>query len=462
MRKRIIAALAAIGLVAAMTGFGSIPAAAEETGDETTTVVDDTTTPPAEETTAEEETTEEESTEEESTEESTEEESTEESTEEESTEESTEEESTEEASTEEDATTEEEESTEEETKTEEETTPPAEDELPVVDGFTPEQVAEAQAFVEANGLGASARFFGIEICHWQWWSWSWDTESVGILGYALHYLYDSYDIMPGIFGLFDKNLDTDFGGLTGQQIYDNGCSKKVKVYHDPYWTGEYCFDGVAQPGSLWVYYTYQMEGKATWIIDGDGYHYEVPYEHGWVEILLPTGDYTVELVSNGGWYVKHGGPFWVHIDAALNCGCTVNPEANDLQALAIDILAEPTPCAEAEVIVTPPTCEAAGTFATGATFLATFGVPELAGLHYKVTATSDPGYRFYPDTGVPPDGLTKVFEGDLLPQLTNCGTLPSTGAADSGTPLWLAALAIMGGIGALVVSTRRNDRVVSE
>ena len=37
MKKRIIAALAAIGLVAAMTGFGSIPAAAEETGDETVT-----------------------------------------------------------------------------------------------------------------------------------------------------------------------------------------------------------------------------------------------------------------------------------------------------------------------------------------------------------------------------------------------------------------------------------------
>ena len=269
--------------------------------------------------------------------------------------------------------------------------------------------------------------------------------------------------MPGLFGGLEKNLDTDYGGLTGQQILDNGCSKKVKVYHEPEWgSDEFCWDGVAQPGSLWVYYTYQMEGKADWVITGPNGVQVVPYQHGWVEVDLPAGDYEVELVAQGGWHVKHGGPYCITIYAALNCGCTVNEDNTDrLQAAAIDALVA-TPCAEAEVIVTPPTCEADGTFATGTTFLATFGVPELTGLHYKVTATADPGYRFYPGAGIPPDGLTKVFEGDLLPKLTNCGTLPSTGAADSGTPLWLAALAIMGGIGALVVSTRRNDRVVSE
>ena len=35
------------------------------------------------------------------------------------------------------------------------------------------------------------------------------TESVGILEYALHYLFDANDIMPGIFGFFPKNLDTN-------------------------------------------------------------------------------------------------------------------------------------------------------------------------------------------------------------------------------------------------------------
>ena len=79
-----------------------------------------------------------------------------------------------------------------------------------------------------------------------------------------------------------------------------------------------------------------------------------------------------------------------------------------------------------------------------------------------MTATANGGYRFFPGPGVPPDGSVKVFEGDLLPKLSNCGSLPSTGAADSGTPLWLAALAIMGGIGALVFSTRRANRVVGD
>src|SRR5690606_10342312 len=134
----------------------------------------------------------------------------EESTEEESTEEeSTEEESTEEESTEEEST--EEESTEDENSTEEKSTTedePVADDIPVVEGFTPEQVKEAQAFIEEHGIGAGARFFGVEICHAEWWGW--DTETVDILEYALHYLFDWYDIMPGILGLFPKNLGTDF------------------------------------------------------------------------------------------------------------------------------------------------------------------------------------------------------------------------------------------------------------
>ncbi len=51
----------------------------------------------------------------------------------------------------------------------------------------------------------------------------------------LHYLFDSNDIMPGFLIFPDKNFDTDFNGLTGEQIYYNDCSKKVKVYHEPYW-----------------------------------------------------------------------------------------------------------------------------------------------------------------------------------------------------------------------------------
>ncbi len=174
--------------------------------------------------------------------------------------------------------------------------------------------------------------------------------------------------MPGIFGLFDKNLDEDFDGLTGQQIYDNDCSNKVKVYKSPEWgSNEYCMDGFAQNGTLWVYYTYQMEGKATWVITGPGdFYQEVPYEHGWNEVFLPAGEYSVELVPIGGWHIKHGGPYWIEISAAENCGCTVNADRENELTAAVEILAEPTPCAEADVTVTPPTCEAAGTHSCSA------------------------------------------------------------------------------------------------
>ncbi len=464
MKSRVLAALAAIGLVAAMSGFGTAAAAADELDDETTTVVEEITAP--DESTTEEESTEEESTEETTTEETTtEEESTEETTTEE---ESTEEETTEEESTEE--TTTEEESTEEETTTEKslviEEEPPADDAPPVVEGFTPEQVEKAQEFVENNGLGANARFIGVEICHANWWGWGWDTQTVGILGYALHYLFDSDDIMPGLFGFWEKNLDTDFGGVTGQQIYDNGCSKKVKVYDPPQWdSNEYCWDGEAHDGSIDVYYTDQMEGKAYWVIsNGDGFYYEVPYYGGWNTVAVPAGTYSVELVAIGGWYIKHGGPYWIDVFEAKNCGCIVNKYIDIVTSLVIiDEVVLPTPCAEAEVTVTPPTCEAASTLVLGARFLAEFGVPVYENGHYKVTADADDGYRFYPGPGVPPDGLVKVFEGDLAPKLTNCGGLAVTGSSgDNGAPLWLAGIAIIAGIGALVFTSRRGTTIPVE
>lgn len=462
MKRRITAALAAVGLVAAMSGFGAVSAMADEPVDDTTTVVEETAAPPAEETSTAEETT----TEEESTEESTPEESTEEST--------TEDESTEEGATEEEATTDEESTTEEESEeestTEEEPSeaPVTEDEtaddVPVVEGYTPEQVKEAQAFIEANGIGEGARFIGVEICHANWWGWGWDTWNVGILEYVLHYLFDADDIMPGLFGLLEKNLDTDFDGVTGQQIYDNGCSKKVKVYDPPEWgSDEYCWDGEAQDGSLWVYYTEQMEGKAYWVISSaDGFYYEVPYGYEWNEVYVPAGSYSVELVPIGGWYIKHGGPYWIEIAAAENCGCTVNMIRSETASLALEAVALPTPCAEAEVSVTPPTCEAASTLVLGGTFLAEFGDPEYEGAHFTVTATADEGYRFSPGVGVPPDGLVKVFEGDLAPKLTNCGGLAMTGSSgDIGAPLWLAGVALIAGIGALVFSTRRGTKVTA-
>jgi hypothetical protein len=472
MKRRIIAALAAVGLVAAMSGFGTVSAMADEPSDDTAVVEETATseeTTTEEESTTEEETTTEESTEEESipeeettTEEgTTEEEST---TEDETTEESTEEESSEEESTSEDETTTEEEATKEES-TEELVT---EDELPVVDGYTPEQVKEAQAFLAENGIteqGASARFFGITICHASWWGWGWDTESVGLLGYALHYLFDSNDIMPGIFGGFEKNLDTDFDGLTGQQIYDNDCSTKVKVYTPPEWNSdEFCWDGEAQDGSIWIYYSDQMEGKATWVVSSaEGFYLEVPFTAEWNQVFVPAGTYSVELVPIGGWHVKHGGPYWIEIAAAENCGCTVNMDIERVSALALDLIALPTPCAEAEVTVTPPTCEAAGTLVLGTKFLATFGEPVYENGHYTVTATADPGFRFDPGPGVPPDGLVKVFEGDLAPKLTNCGGLAVTGSSnDIGTPLWLAGIALIAGIGALAFSTRRTTKVTAD
>jgi hypothetical protein len=461
MKRRITAALAAIGLVAAMSGFGAVSAMADEPVDDTTTVVEETTTPPEESTTEDESTEESTETPEESTEESTAE-STEEATDESTTEEeSTEEESTEEESTEEDST---EEDSTEEGSTEGDPNALADDEtdVPVVEGYTPEQVKEAQAFVEANGLGQNARFFGVEICHANWWGWGWDTWTVNILEYALHYLFDSDDIMPGILGLFPKNLDTDFDGVTGQQIFDNGCSKKVKVYDPPEWGGdEYCWDGEAQDGYIWVYYSEQMEGKAYWLIsDGDGFSYEVPYSYEWSQVYVPAGSYSVELVPIGGWYIKHGGPYWIDIAAAENCGCIVNQDRVEKASLTLDLVALPTPCAEAEVSVTPPTCEAASTLVLGATFLAEFGDPEYEGAHYTVTATADEGYRFSPGEGVPPDGLEKVFEGDLAAKLTNCGGLAMTGSSgDIGAPLWLAGIALIGGVGALVFSRRRDSEV---
>jgi hypothetical protein len=475
MNKRVLAALAALGLVAAMSGFGTVSAMADEVPDDTTlveeilsvvdtttedTTTDDTKTDDTEDGSGEEGSTEEGSTEEGSTEEgSTEEGSTEEgSTEEGSTEEgSTEEGSTEEGSTEEEST-EEESTTEDETPTDE----PTEEAPPVVEGFTPEQVKEAQAFVEENGLGASARFFGVEICHADWWGW--DTETVGILEYALHYLFDWYDIMPGILGLFPKNLETDFGGLSGQQIYDNDCSTKVKVHNPPEWgSDEYCWDGVAHDGSLWVKYTYQMEGKAYWLITGDGFSYEVPYTHGWVEVPVAAGTYDVELVPIGGWYIKHGGPYEITIYAAENCGCTVNEYLEQEAALqAIDAVVLPTPCAEATVSVTTPTCDAASTLVLGATLFAEFGEPVYENGEYTVTAYADDGYRFFPGEGVPPDGLEKVFHGALAGKLTGCNQLAVTGSSgDIATPLWLSGIALIGGIGALVW-TRRGSKAPTE
>ena len=272
--------------------------------------------------------------------------------------------------------------------------------------------------------------------------------------------------MPGLFGLFEKNLDTDFDGLTGQQIYDNDCSTKVKVYTPPEWgSDEFCWDGEAQDGSMFVYYTEQMEGKAYWVIsNGDGFYLEVPYSAEWTEIYVPAGSYSVELLPIGGWNIKHGGPYWIDIYAAENCGCTVNMDGPILSALApVDVIVLPTPCAEAEVSVTVPTCEAASTLVLGGTFLATFGVPVYANGHYTVTATADDGFRFYPGPGVPPDGLVKVFEGDLAGKLTNCGGLAVTGSSgDIGTPLWLAGFALIAGIGALVFSTRRTTKVTFE
>jgi hypothetical protein len=57
----------------------------------------------------------------------------------------------------------------------------------------------------------------------------------------------------------------------------------------------------------------------------------------------------------------------------------------------------------------------------------------------------------------------KVFEGDLAPKLTNCGGLAMTGSSgDVGTPLWLAGIALIAGLGALVFSTRRGTKVTAE
>lgn len=462
MKKRLIAALAAVGLVAAMSGFGTLSAAADEPEDQTA-VVDQSTGAEPEDTTADEE------------QNAPDEEQNGSEEEQNGSEEEQPAPDEENGESEEDSSSDEpkdETPAPEESKVEE----PAAT-LPVVDGFTDEQVAQAIAAMadyglapesDAAGFAAKTIKWSVTICHAG--KWGWDAIDVDLLGYFLHWIFDwEYDILPPILNgtIPGNNWEANFDGLYGWEIYANDCSKKVYVEYPPYWlSNEYCWDGYAHDGSLEVYYSIQMLDRAVWVItDEYGFYYEVPFAEGWNEIFLPAGYYDVELVPLGAWHVKHGGPYEITIWQAINCGCEVNvyEEPNTKDKVLAELVVEPlTPCAEAEVSVAPPTCEAASSLVLGDTFLAEWGDPEYEGLHYTVTAYADDGYRFYPGEGVPADGLTKTFEGDLAPKLTNCGGLPVTGAGDTGTPLWLAGLAVIAGIGALVVSTRRGGKVTAE
>ncbi len=184
--------------------------------------------------------------------------------------------------------------------------------------------------------------------------------------------------------------------------------------------------------------------------DGDTTYYD-----------LDAGNYTVTVEPLYDWVKAKGDSFPVDItiDAATNCQCYVPTiEKDSISALvAIDPV-----CAEAEVSVTDPTCDASGELKLGDAILATWGEPVIENGHYTVVATADDGYRFEPGPGVSDDGFTKTFEGDLPAKLAVCGdltTLALTGANGGGGLLGLAGLATLLGLTGVVVGYRRERRV---
>jgi len=277
----------------------------------------------------------------------------------------------------------------------------------------------------------------------------WNEITVGVSAVTGPGGHDTHamDIIPAFDGFSGQNLDTDFGGVSGAVLLRMGCEQGyVEVPYPPYVNDEYCYDSERWDGSITVSFA-GVSGKIEYTIYGpDMFAYVVPESDP--TTYLPAGDYLVEAVGINGWTVTGQSTFPVTIGAALNCQCAVDM----ISTLAELVVVEDHVCAEAEVSVTPASCEAAGGLELGDTLYATWEDPVIEDGHYSVTAVADWGYRFLAGPGVSDDGAEKTFEGDLPPKLTNCGTLPVTGASGSGSLLWLGAIAVLLGIGAVATT----------
>jgi hypothetical protein len=89
--------------------------------------------------------------------------------------------------------------------------------------------------------------------------------------------------------------------------------------------------------------------------------------------------------------------------------------------------------ASAAVQVKPPTCEAPG-FVVGINPVnATFGNPSYNGTQYTIVATATGSAKFPAGGGVSPDGTTKTFTGQVLPQLpgSECNASASVSATSA-------------------------------
>ena len=314
------------------------------------------------------------------------------------------------------------------------------------------------AQILANGCDKPS--FQVDICHWDKGDGEFEPLTVGPVALAVHILLHDKDIIPAVGSYSGQNLATDYGGgATGQYLLDHDCVKIAEVPSEPWWGDEFCFNSQTNQGFIAVDYSGVVDRLQYRITGPNGYDQVVPASDGPVYTDLPAGDYLVYVEPLNGWTIEgaEAFPYPISIGAAVNCVCSVDRAIeNDGPVLAALVIVENPVCAEAEVSVTPATCEASGSLVLGATLRAEFAVPSIMGGNYMVTAEADEGYRFYPGAGVSDDGFVKTFEGTLPSKLTNCGGLAVTGSSGGGDLFWLAALALMLGAGGVLVAHRRS------
>ena len=254
---------------------------------------------------------------------------------------------------------------------------------------------------------------------------------------------------PGI----GVNAERTTKTFTGQVPPQNPDLCNVTVPYPPASSDEYCFEGETQDGSITVYFG-KAGDKIQYRITGEGVDILIESDDD-NTVYLPAGDYTVTAEGVDPYKVTGTSVFPTTINAAVNCVCAVD----NVEKVASIVIFDPE-CAEAGVSVTPPTCAAPAALVLGATLHATFGEPVIENGTYKVVATSDDGYRFYPGAGVSDDGFEKTFEGVLPAQPKACGdlttlSLPNTGGGIAGGALWLGLAGLVLGAAGVVVASRR-------
>ncbi len=139
------------------------------------------------------------------------------------------------------------------------------------------------------------------------------------------------------------------------EIKDAHCKVWVP---DPEYGGEQCYEGETVDGYIWVDYSNGLDDKIRYRITGPDTNLVVDPNGSWTT-YLPAGDYVVTVEPLADWIVKGDNyPYDLTITSATNCQCYVPPT---IEKDSLSILADIAPvCAEAEVSVTVPTCEAAG------------------------------------------------------------------------------------------------------